>query len=250
MAKVEGDLLKRYLRGEINDKTLLNTIKREKLGDLKKGGVSTYIIGTENYGSNLDSFVSALSGPEEEKETIKKYLSSVAESVVIRNGKTSEVLVHLWDDHWKELISFHSSKEVADNIREKPKNAPSQALSEARRVFISADVVASLPEFKRPGPITKLADTLAKAAKVGGGALVIKTMATETLRDTKYRSISAAFVLAADSTAEVPLHLTADEKDFVSYLIPFAKAVVDASGDKYSEAMSTLLTASGSGEKL
>jgi len=250
MEKVEGDLLKRYLRGEINDRTLLHTIKREKLGSLKKGVTSTYIIGTENYGSDLDSFIAALSGPEDEKNTLRLFLSSVPESVVIKNGRTSETLTHMWDGHWRELVSFHTSKEIADRIPEKPKNAPSQVLSEFHKIFISADVVASLPEFKKPKPMTKLADTLAKAAKVGGGDLVVKTMAGETLRDSKQRCIAAAFALAADPNAALPLHLSDEEWDFTNYLKPFAKAVVEASGERYREAMNTMLTACGSGESV
>ncbi|MDR0309478.1 MAG: hypothetical protein LBH88_01800 [Candidatus Methanoplasma sp.] len=248
--KVEGDLLKKYLRGEINDRTLLNMTKREKLGNLKKGEVSTYVIGAENYGSDLERFVSALSGPDDEKTTLRKFLSTVPESVVIKNGKTSEVLTYLWDSHWKELIASHTSQDIAGRIGEKPKNSPSQALSDIYKVFISADVVASLPEFRKPKPITKLADSLAKAAKVGGSRLVIETMEKETLKDRKYRSISSAFVLAADPAAVLPLHLTDEEKDFTDFLVPFAKAVVDANGEKYRDAMNTLLTASGSGESV
>jgi len=250
MEKVEGDLLKKYLRGEINDRTLLHTIKREKLGSLKKGKASTYIIGTENYGSDLESFLSALSGPDEEKATLRSFLGSVPESVVIKNGRTSEVITHLWDDHWKELIEFHTSKDIADRIQEKPKNAPSQVLGDAKKTFISADVVASLPEFKKPKPMTRLADNLAKAAKVGGGGLVVKTLATETLRESRQRSLSAAFVFAADAKAALPIHLSADEKGFAEYLVPFAKAVIDANGEKYREAMNTLLTACSSGESV
>jgi len=248
--KVEGELLKKYLRGEINDRTLLSTIKRDKLGSLKKGGNSTYVIGNENFGSNLDAFVSALSGPEEEKKTIKTFLSSVPESVVIKSGKTSEVLVHLWDEHWRELVALHSSKEIADGMKEKPKYIPTQVLCEVRKTHVSADVVAGLPEFKRPGPLTKLADNLAKAAKVGGCGMVETALASETMKGSTSRCVSAAFILAVDKSAKLPMNLTADETGFTEFLIPFAKAVIDANGDKYRDAMNTLLTASSSGESV
>jgi hypothetical protein len=250
MEKIEGDLLKKYLRGEINDRTLLSTIRRDKLGSLKKGDTSTYIIGTENYGSDLDRFISVLSGPDSEKATIQSFLRSVPESVIIKSGKTSEALTYLWDAHWKELITHHTSQNIADRIREKPKNAPSQVLCDTHKEFISADVVASLPEFKKPKPITKLADDLAKAAKVGGCGLVIETIASETLKDSKYRSISAAFVLASDPCAEVPIRLSSDEKSFTEFLVPFAKAVIDSNGEKYRDTMNTLLMASSSGESV
>lgn len=248
--KVEGDLLKKYLRGELNDRVLLQTIKREKLGSLKKGEVSTYIIGTENYGSDLDSFMNAVTGPDDEKATLKAFLGSVPESVVIKNGKTSEILTSLWDEHWKEIISFHTSSQLADRYNEKPRGLPSQALKDAHNLHISADVVARLPEFKKPRPMTKLSDTLAKAAKVGGSSLVIQAMASESLKDHKMRSLSAAFVLACDPNAQLPIHLTQEERDFTDYLIPFAKMVIDADGDKYRDAMNTLLTASSSGESV
>ncbi|MDR3075036.1 MAG: hypothetical protein LBU30_03225 [Candidatus Methanoplasma sp.] len=250
MAKVEGDLLKKYLRGEINDRTLLNTIKREKLGDLKSGETATYIIGAENYGSDLDGFMDALSGPEDEKATVKSFLGSVPEPVVIKNGKVSDVLAYLWDAHWKEIISHHTSQSVADKIQEKPKSQPSQVLREAYRMHISADVVASLPEFRKPKPITKLSDTLAKAAKVGGTEMIIKSISSETLKDHKHRSLAAAFLFAAGNGADIPMRLTDGEKDFADYLVPFAKAVIDADGEKYRDAMNTLLTASGSGESV
>jgi len=248
--KVDGELLKKYLRGEINDKILLNTVKRDKLGNLKKCEIATYIIGTENYGSNLDSFISALSGPEDEKATLRSFLSSTCESIVIRNKKTSDALAYLWDAHWRELVAVHSSQTVADGIKDKPRNSPSQVLSEAHKEFMSADVVASLPVFRKPKPITQLSDTMAKAAKVGGCSLVISTIASEAMKDSKYRAISAAFLLASDPNAEIPFRLSQDEKSFTDFLVPFAKAVIDAKGEKYRDAMNTLLTASSSGESV
>jgi len=250
MEKVEGDLLKKYLHGEINDRILLSTVKRDKLGSLKTGGVATYIIGTENYGSDLDSFISALSGPEEEKATLRLFLSTVPESIVIRNKKTSDVLTYLWDTYWKKLVALHSSNNIADKILDKPKGFPSQVLCDVRKEFISADVVASLPEFKKPMPITRLSDNLAKAAKVGGYCLVSSTAASESMKDSRHRCVSAAFILAADPGANLSINLSKEERGFTDFLVPFARAVIDAGGEKYREAMNTLLTASNSGESV
>lgn len=250
MEKVEGELLFKYLHGELSDKTLLSTVKRDKIGSFKRGEVATYVVGTENFGSDLNAFVSALSGPEEEKATIRSFLSTVPESVMVRNKKTSDVLTYLWENHWRELVEIHSSKKIADGYTEKPKNTPTQVLCEVNKEFISADVVASLPEFKKPKPLTKLCDSLAKAAKVGGSCLVISTIAMETTKDPKYRSLFAAFVLAADPGAELPLHLSKEEKSFTDFLVPFVKNVIEAKGEAYRSAMNTLLTACSSGESV
>ena len=113
---------------------------------------------------------------------------------------------------------------------------------------MSADVVASLPEFRKPGQITMVADKMAKAAKVGGGNMVVETVGKTPLKDGKSRVVAAAFALATGMDA--PVKLSADELDFAQYLVPFARSVIDAQGEKYRDAMNTLLTASSAGEKV
>jgi len=248
--KIEGDLFKRYLRGEISDRTLLQTVKRDKLGTLRKGEIATFIIGAKNYGSDVDAFIDAVIGPDSEKSTLRSFLTATPVSVIIKSGKTSEILTHLWEDHWKSIISVHTSPKIAETYTERPKNAPSAVLEEAYNVHISADVVANLPEFKKPKPVTRLSDTLAKAAKVGGKDLVLKAVESETLKDHKTRSLAAAFLLACDGAVKLPFNLSAEERSFTDFLIPFVKNVIDASGDKYRDAMNTLLTASSSGESV
>ncbi|MDR0523858.1 MAG: hypothetical protein LBG62_05505 [Candidatus Methanoplasma sp.] len=245
--RISGDDLKRYLRGEITDRALIQSVKRDKLGSLKSGGVATYVIGSKNYGSDAEAFVGALAGPDDEKDALRAFLSSAGASVVVKAGKTSEALAALWDDGWRGLIAARTSKEAADAYREKPKSPPSQALREAHAAFISAGVASRLPEFKKPGPMTRLADSLAKAAKVGGAEMV-RAREGEAMRDRKTKALYAAFLYALGEDAGA--RLTGDEKGFAEFLAPFAKAVADADGEGYRERMNTLLTALSSGESV
>ena len=137
---------------------------------------------------------------------------------------------------------------TAEAMGDVSKSQPMTVLANAYNVFVSADVVASLPEFKKPGPITTIADKLAKASKVGGGRMVLETISKTPLKDSKSRVVAAAFSIAAGEDA--PVKLSADELDFAQYLVPFVKNVVDAQGDKYRDAMNTLLTASSANEKV
>jgi hypothetical protein len=248
--KIEGDLFKRYLRGEVSDRTLLQTVKRDKLGTLHKGDIATFIISAKNYGSDVDVFMDSVIGPESERKTLRAFLKDRPTSVVIRNGKTSEILSVLWDDNWKDIIAVHTSQKIAESYTVRPKTPPSQVLEEAYDMHISADVVASLPEFRKPKQVTRFSDTLAKAAKVGGEELVNKTLGSESLKDHKSKSLAAAFLLACNPNAKLPFTLTADEKDFTNFLIPFTKNVIDSNGEKYRDAMNTLLTACSSGESV
>ncbi|MFA6805391.1 MAG: hypothetical protein WCR17_05410 [Candidatus Methanomethylophilaceae archaeon] len=248
--KIEGEKLREYVGGKLNDRTLIGSVKKEKLGNLKSSETSTYIVGTKNYGSDTESFLNALSGPEELRKTLGKFLDKHPRSIIIRNGKLSEAVTALWEEDWRELIAAHTSDKIASEYHERPRSSNEIVLEEAQRKFMSADVVASLPVFSRPKPVTRLADTLAKAAKVNGLEYVLKMLESEALKSPNERAVAAAFVLACDKNAKPPINLSASEKEFTQFLVPFAQAVIDARGEKYRDAMNTLLTASSSGESV
>ena len=245
---IEGDRLKEYMVGKVTDSALLSSVKRARMGSLRGGSTATYIIGTKNYGSSLDEFIADLAGEEREKASLKKFLSENSRAVILKTNKLSEAYGTLWELDWKELVAAHTDMKTADAMGDVSKGQPMTVLTNAYSIFVSADVVASLPEFKKPGPITTVADKLAKAAKVGGGNMVLETVSKTPLKDSKSRVVAAAFAIAAGM--DVPVKLSADELDFAQYLVPFVKNVVDAQGEKYRDAMNTLLTASSANEKV
>ena len=246
--KISGDRLKEYMLGKVTDVNVIASVKRARLGSLKEGASSTYIIGTRNYGDDLEGFMSALEGEPRDLEALRKFLSSNSRAVVIKTPKASEALAALWASDWKDIITTFTDRKTADLLGDMSKGQPGIVLANAYSVFVSADVVASLPEFKRPGPVTQLSDKLAKAAKVGGSSMVEETMAKLSLKDSKSRSIAAAFILATG--AEPSIKLSRDERDMAEYLVQFAKNIIAAGGDGYRDAMNTLLIASGANEKV
>lgn len=248
--KIAGEDLKMYMVGKMNDRMLIEKVKREKLGSLAKNGNLTLIIGEKNYGSDLGSFVKDLEGPGDEKDALSAFLGSNPRAVVLRNGKTAEAIAYLWDNDWKGIIAAYTSEAFAEHYSERPRSAFSTVLQEARREFVSQDVVKSLPVFQRPGPITKVADELAKAVKVGGMDMLLDSIGRVTLRDSKAKSLAAAFVFALEPGRNPGLTLNADEKKFSEFLIPFVKKVLDANGEAYRGEMNTLLMACSSGESV
>lgn len=245
---ITDDRLKDYMVGKITDAGLISSVKRAKLGDLKEGSSSTYIIGTKNYGSSLDDFISDITGEEREKATLKRFLESNSRAVVIKTGKMSEALAALWEADWKGIIEAHTDSKTANMMGDVSKNQPLTVLSDAYNIYRSADVVAALPEFKRPGPVTVLADKLAKAGKVGGGPMVDETITRSSIKDSKSKTVACAFAMAVG--VEVSMKLSKDEKDFAEYLVPFVRKVLEAEGENYRAAMNTLLTASSANEKV
>ena len=56
--------------------------------------------------------------------------------------------------------------------------------------------------------------------------------------------------LGSATGMEGHVKLAADGLDFAQYRGPLVKGVIDAEGEKYRDAMNTLLTASSAGEKV
>lgn len=245
---IEGDRLKDYAYGKVTDDIVISAAKRASLGKLKDSGAATYVVGTTNYGSDLDAFADSLEGDAREIATVRKFLSENPRPVVVKTRRCSEVLTYLWPTDWKGIVVAHTDERTAEALGDVSRGQPGAVLADAYNRYVSADVVASLPEFKRPGPMTQLADKMAKAAKVGGAQMAIDTASKTSLKDNKSRSVAAAFILAAGG--DPPIKLSKEEREMADYLTMFAKGVINAGGDKYRDAMNTLLTACGAREKV
>lgn len=250
IVKIENDDLKSYMIGKLNDRLLLEKIKREKLGNLTQSNGLTLIIGEKNYGSDLNGFIDSLEGPENEKTGLRTLLADNPLPVILKNGKTSEAIGVLWDSRWKEIIAAFTSKEFSERYTERPRSSPAMVLETAHREFISLDVVKSLPVFNKPGYVTKLADSLAKAYKVGGYPMLLETALSSTAKDTSSRVLMTAFVRLFDEKAQLHFTTTPDDEDFAEFLKPFVKNLIEADGKNYRDSMNTLLMACRSGESV
>ena len=71
-----------------------------------------------------------------------------------------------------------------------------------------------------------------------------------TIKDNKSKAVAAAMLFAMDPAVETGLTLSAEDRDFAKFLIPFAKKVLDAQGNAYRDEMNTLLMAACCGEKV
>ncbi len=246
--RIAGDRLKDYMSGKVTDVNIIDAVKRSKLGDLKGGSSATYVVGTKNYGSDLERFLSDLEGGRKEIEALERFLSSNSRAVVIKTAKSSEALAALWQTDARGIVEAFTDRATAEKLGDLARKQPGAAIEEAYGIFLSADVVASLPTLNRPGPVTQLADSLAKAAKVGGGPMVAETVSKASLKNNAMRSMAAAFMLAMGD--EPSLKLSREERDLAEYLAPFARKVVESPGQAYLGSMSTLLVASGANEKV
>ena len=246
---IPEDKIREYSVGKITDQGLLRMVLKEMIGNLRNGESATYVIGQTNYGSDTEKFVSALKGSDFEIDALRKYLTEYADSVVIQTDRASEALSSLWEDSYKEILECFTSPETAANIGNASKKNPQSVLSEAYRMEMSKDVVKSLPVFKHIGNVGRLADIYAKAAKVGGSVMLTEEFEKNPPRDYHSRALAKGFSLCVLEDPNA-IKCTKEEEDLAKYLIPFIKQLVDSIGEDYRHNMSTLLTATGCGEKV
>lgn len=246
---IPPEKVREYALGRTTDAALIASVLKDMAGTLKRSGVATYVSGSKNHGSDLDGFLDSLRGSEVEKESLRAYLSARSDSVIIRTDRASEALNMLWADNWKDMISSYATPEIADAMGDQSRGNPAQVLTGAKRIMQSKDVIDSLPDFgKRAGPVTKLADAYAKAAKVGGGEMLSEEMEKTVPRDNKSKALARAFALSVG--VDDQWKLSKEDRGFSDFLMPFVKELLDARGDAYRDKMNTLLTAAGSGEKV
>lgn len=247
---ITGEDLKKYAAGKTTDRSLIESVMKTGMGDLKSSGDATYIIGKQNYGSNLEKFLSELKGPAEDVESLRRFLSANPVPVVIRTERSNEALTALWENNYSKIIELSTSAEIAAEMGDVSKSVPSDVLADARKRYVLADVSGALPTFSRPGPITVMCDSLAKAAKVGGAELVLDSLDRSFAKDSRSRSISAAFLAACDPSAKYPFTMSKEETGFMEYLVPFAKMLIESDPASYRSNMNTMLTACSSGESV
>lgn len=246
---IPSDRIREYAMGKITDSALIASVLKDMAGTLKKGDVATFVSGNTNHGSDLNGFLESLRGSDVEKDALKAYLTGRNESVIIKSDRASEALSALWPEHWKDIVSAYTSRETAEAFGDQSRSNPAQALSGARRVMMSKDVIDSLPDFgKRAGPMTKLADAYAKAAKVGGAEMLSEEMDRNLPRDNKAKAMARAFGISLGTDEK--WKLSKEDLEFSDFLMPFVRDLLDSEGEAYRDRMNTLMTATGSGEKV
>ena len=246
---ITGDTLKKYSLGAITDSGLIESVKRSKQGAFLDNAVGVYVVGSKNYGSDLDSFLGDLSGTELEMEVLRNFLSKNPRPVMLKSPRGSEALNALWASDWKAIITNESDAKTAEAMGDRSRAKPQDTIQEARDLKLSADVIAKLPEFKRPGPMTQAADKMAKAYMAGGTDMLVRTANGIGVKDSHTRVLCAAFVQSVGEKAPW-IKLSQSEQEFADYLVPFVKRLSHAQPEQYRDLMNTLLTAVQSGEKV
>ncbi len=247
--EVDAENLDKYQKGMINDQELIDVMMRAGRRELKDAGMAVYVACGRNHGDDLDALLAALRGSDDEKQALRAVLGKGDIALAIEGDRTSEALQELWADHAEELILAVSSPEVRDELGDFQRLTPAAALQEAALRERSREILADIPKYEQLGEIGSLADRLARLAKTGDPSTLRREIESRSLRDYKARAVALAFIKATSEDAP-DWQFSREEIDFATYLQQFATMMVEANGKEYHDALETMLTASGSSERV
>jgi hypothetical protein len=245
------DLIKRYLKAEITDSVLLDEHAKSKAQAIREKEDEVYLIGDECFGKDSDKFIATLRGSDAEKEALSKLISSQKMCVLSRTDQTANLIADLWPEHQEELLAAVSSADVVKKVlAERSELTPSQMVVEAKRMEGYKGIEATLPQFKKLGPVGSYADRIARIFKTEGKEAALRQIEKTKGADHKLRSVSYGFLSALGEGQTKVWQFTREEADYGEYLAPFAKRLLEEKGDPYANALKLILEASGSNEVL
>ena len=238
-------LVESYLQGDLSDAELIAAYIEAK-GEWMRSRGQVYVLGNECYGKDGEAFLSALKGCDLERAALKTVIAKGA-PIVSEQNQAGKVIGELWGAHGKDMLTAVSDEATASKVMDMKDLTPGQMLAEANRLVQERQVLCSLPNFSGLGPLGQLADSLARAHKVGGTQAMLKLI-EKADKQHLTRAVCYAFLEAVGEGQSRKWQFSNEARDYGIHLSTNAKVMLSSCCDEYAHALSSLLTDSGSGE--
>jgi len=248
---MSAELRGSYRKGSIDDATLIARFLVERKDALRRTSGELYILGNDCYGRDKEAFIKALKGSEGEVAAIAGLVRSKPMVVLSSSDQTAKVVADLWGEARESLLNQVASPEIWKGILANQNTMPpGQVVQEAYRLQRCKGILDKLPQYSSKGAMGALADELARAYKSSGKSGLLQAIDKNKPKEHRGKAVVYGFLVAVGEADSRAWQFATEEKDFGKYLADFAKAMLEASGDAYHQALENMLTASGSGESL
>jgi hypothetical protein len=248
---MSAELMSSYRKGTVDDATLIARFLVERKEALRRTSGELYILGNDCYGRDKEAFINALKGSEAEVAAIAGLVRSRPSVVLSSSDQTAKVVADLWVEAKEALLNQVASPDIWKPLQASQTSMPpGQMIQEAYRLQRCKVIIDQLPQYSSRGLMGTLADDLARAYKSSGRSGLLQTIDRNKPKEHRGKAVVYGFLVAVGEAESRAWQFTAEEKDFGRYLADFVRAMLDASGDAYHEALENVLTASGSGESL
>jgi hypothetical protein len=246
-----GKVMRSYGEGRLTDADLLAKLREEAGSRLVAGAGPVYVVGDQTFDSDSKAFVSALNPTEDERLVLERVLAGetgalileeprVASCILARQGRLRDGLRALTDDESLIALALKDAgnEPAPETIRRLA------ALEKGRRV------AGELPLLAHLGPCGSYLDRIARLAKAGDIDGALRVAEKDIPTQAKGKALACAMISAMDALHSRAWLFTPLETESGCYLKEKAKALLDAKGDAYRDALNDLLLHSGSGESV
>jgi hypothetical protein len=248
---MSAELKGAYRKGSIDDATFIDRYLVERKAALRRTSGELYILGNDCYGHDKEAFIKALKGSEGEITAISGLIRSKPMVVISSSDQTAKVVSDLWTEAKESLLSQVATPEIWKGLLANQGGMPpGQMVQEAYRLQRCKGILEKLPQYSSRGAIGELSDELARSFKSSGKSGLLQAIDKNKPKEHRGKAVVYGFLVAIGEADSRAWQYTTEEKDFGKYLADFAKAMLEASGDAYHQALENMITASGSGESL
>lgn len=243
-----SEVVKDYLAGKIDDVEVLNQARMQRMRELSHEG-KALVLGGECYGTDKDAFLANLKGSEMERRVITSLVRDKNLVIVAESNQAGRIITDLWPEHKEEMLHMVTSADLAKAYLDRTDLSPPQLLADASRSEASVRVGRSLPQLCDLGQMGTLADSLARTYKMEGKEAMVRAVERTKRTDHRTKAVCYGFLKAAGESSR-SWQFSREEIDYGTYLAQFAETLFQASGEEYSQALQTLLTAAGCEENV
>jgi hypothetical protein len=249
-----GDDVSKYVKGEIDDISLIDAHIAAAERFARDGGECHYILDGRCYGTDAKAFVQALSPSEEERLALEAVLPLVDRPLVLEGTTPAKILVEVWEGHGRDALRAVTGddEELVERFIEDPEatSSPSKVLRRAMVEGRKRNIISKLPKYGRLPAVAAFADTVARAHMTEGAEGALKTLEKERGTDHKVKSVAYALLLVIGKEANHEWQYDRTEKEFATFLRPRVEGLLAARPETYHDSLQALLSATGSTERL
>lgn len=246
--QIPNSVLEAYASAEIGDTELIREAHRARRFAIEGLGEPMVVEARTLYRPPFSQVLDQLDASETERAMLGAMLERLDRPVVLQRGTPIELMETLWTRHGEDALA-----EVlgAEGVEMYDPNARAEDLE--RLVDEVSDraarqrVDAALPSYETvPSPVD-LADRVARAYLRRGRQRAQQILTNAP--DEEHRAIALALVRALD-LPKTAWTVDPRTEEMAEHLVPYAKSLLDATGDEYHEALQSLLRATGSTAEL
>jgi len=247
-----------FLEAKIDDKQFLDfgtevalAWNLRSLEDAKK---KVYVSEGTCYGKKSKEFITSLNPNEEERLALEKLLEVAEGPIVTPEGTAAKVLAEYWDEHRDALVKHVAQdSKVAKSVLEdadEEEMTPAEVLKRAMKRGRYSKILGDLPDYRDLPEVAEFCDEMARVSKTEGTNGVLRQVESYRGHNVKVKSIGFAAMLAIGEGKGKEWKFTKEEQEFADFLKGFVTLLFEANGRAYHEALQSLLSASGSGERV